>query len=406
MSFGFARRGVAILSTVFASAAFASIPPTSTAKKSNSSLNERLSRVRAEVVNLEQSLIGSLERNKEAKDSLRKIQELIRLQKEESTLGQTRIRELEDTVRELESRRGVIRERVGIERAAIRKALRDLYLADSVMPENPDALAREKFEQPKRHLIRRMVQQGVREVDALRADLEDADRLEARIAAERGELEATVHEMAESEGILELNRQLQLDLIQKNRGERVAQLEKWRELKTAEAQVSDLIRNFNARMEIQETHRAERAASRAMAVMADSTFAKAKGKLPFPALGEVVGRFGKTFDKASGLNVFKKGIEIATAASTDIRAISPGKIVYAGDLPTYGRLAIVDHGDHFYSICGHLGDLAKRVGDSVAMGEKIGVSDSSGNPVYFEIRARNIPVDPLQWVTANIAAKL
>jgi len=388
---------VTVLALFGAGSAEASLP-----KKTTTSLNERLTRVRAEVVNMEQSLIESLGKNKEAKENLRKIQDLIHLQKEEGTLGQTRIRELEDTVKELESRRGVIHERVGIERDAIRKALRDLYLADAQMPESPDALAREKYEQPRRQLVRRMVQQGVREVDALRADLEDADRLESRITAERGELEATVHEMAESEGILELNRQLQIDLIQRNRDDRLAQLETWRQLKTAEAQVSDLIGNFNARMEIQETHRAERAASRAMSVMADSPFAKAKGRLPFPIVGEIVGRFGKMFDKASGLNIFKKGIEIASAASSDIRAISPGKIVYAGELPTYGRLAIVDHGDHFYSICGHLGEVAKHVGDSVAMGEKIGVSDSSGNPVYFEIRARNIPVDPLQWIAANL----
>ncbi len=371
-------------------------------KKSGPSLSERLTRVRKEVVNLEQSLITSLNSNKEAKDNLRKIQDLIRLQKEEASLGRTRIHELEETVKSLESRRGVIHERVQIERDAIRKALRDLYLADAALPESRDAFARESFEQPRRQLIRRMVQQGVREVDALRVDLEDADRLEIRISSERGELEATVHEMAESEGILELNRQLQIDLIQKNRDDRVAQLEKWRSLKVAEAQVSDLIGNFNTRMEIQETHRAERAASRAMAVMADSSFAKAKGRLPFPVSGNIVGRFGKIFDKASGLNVFKKGIEIASSRSADIRAISPGKIVYTGVLPGYGKLAILDHGDHFYSICGQLGELDKKVGDTVALGEKIGASDSAGNPVYFEIRARNIPVDPLQWIAAKI----
>jgi septal ring factor EnvC (AmiA/AmiB activator) len=390
-------RRILLFSVFVASfAAFGNVP-----KKNVTSLNDRLTRVRAEVVNLEQSLITSLAEKKEAKDSLRKIQDLIHLQKEEATLGNTRINELEETVKDLESRRGVIHERVGIERDAIRKALRDLYISDSALPETPDALEREKYEQPRRQLVRRMVQQGLREVDALRADLDDADRLEVRITAERGELEATVHEMAESEGILELNRQLQLDLIQKNHDDRISQLETWRKLKSAEAQVSDLIGTFNARMEIQETHRAERAASRAMAVMEDSPFAKSKGRLPFPIVGEIVGKFGKTFDRASGLNIFKKGIEIASHPSADIRAISPGKIVYAGELPTYGRMTILDHGDHFYSICGHLGELAKKVGDTVAMGEKIGVSDSSGNPVYFEIRARNIPVDPLQWIASR-----
>lgn len=368
----------------------------------SSTLNDRLSRVRSEVVNLEQGLIDSLRKNKQAKESLNKIQDLIRLQKEERTLGGTRIRELEETVRDLESRRGVIRERVKIERDAIRKSLRDLSVSEQTLPDSRTALENERLDQPRAHLIRRVVQQGVREIDALRADLEDADRLESRITGEKGELEAMIHEMAESEGILELNRQLQLDLIQKNRADRVSQLENWRKLKDAEAQVSDLIHNFNARMEVQEASRAERAATKAMAVMEDSLFVRAKGRLPYPVLGKILTRFGKAFDTNSGLTVFKKGIEIAVARSSDIRAISPGKIVYAGELPNYGRLTIVDHGSHFYSICGGLGSVEKKVGDLVVLGEKIGVSDSSGNPVYFEIRARNIPVDPLQWIAASL----
>ncbi|MBC7387200.1 MAG: peptidoglycan DD-metalloendopeptidase family protein [Cryobacterium sp.] len=351
---------------------------------------------------LEQNLIGSLHENKQTKENLGKIQALIRLQKEERLLDQSRVRELEETVRDLESRRGVIRERVAVERDSIRKSLRELSAADEVMPESREAIEREAYEQPRLQLIRRMVQQGVREIDALRADLEDADRLEARIATERGELEAMIHEMAESEGILELNRQLQLDLLQRNRDDRVAQLEKWRSLKTAEAQVSDLIHHFNSRMELQETNRAERAASKAMVVMADSAFAHSKGHLPFPVRGKVVGLFGKARDIASGLTMFKKGIEIDAGKSSDIRAISAGKVVYSGELPNYGRLTIVDHGDHFYSICGQLGELSKKVGESVAVGEKIGVSDPSGSPVYFEIRARNIPVDPLQWIAAAL----
>ncbi len=393
------RMGVLFL-VLFSASALASIPKGGVIP--TSSLGDRLSKVRTEVVGLEQGLIDALRKNKQAKENLGKIQDLIRLQKEERTLGSTRIRELEDTVRDLESRRGVIHERVKIERDSIRKALRDLSLGDQSLPSSKAAIESEKIDQPKAHMIRRMVQQGVREIDALRADLEDADRLEARIAAERGELEAMVHEMAESEGILELNRQLQLDLIQKNRDDRVSQLESWRKLKLAEAQVSDLIHNFNARMEVQETTRAERAASKAMAVMEDSLFARTKGRLPFPVGGKVLTHFGKMFDATSGLNVFKKGIEIAAEKSSDIRAISPGKIVYAGELPNYGRLAIIDHGSHFYSICGGLGSVAKSVGESVALGEKIGVSDASGNPVYFEIRARNIPVDPLQWIAATL----
>lgn len=393
-------RFIFFLSVLAMSSVQAAIPGKS--KSTVNPLGDRLTRVRGEVVELEQNLIFALRKNKEAKENLGKIQALIRLQKEERSLGLTRIRELEETVRDLESRRGVIRERVTIERVAIRKSLRDLSTAESSLPDTRKALDREPLEQAKAHWVRRMVQQGVREIDALRADLEDADRLEARIASEKGELEAMVHEMAESEGILELNRQLQLDLIEKNRDDRVAQLEKWRSLKFSESQVSDLIHHFNARMEVQETSRAERAANKAMSVITDSLFARAKGRLPYPVRGKVVALFGKSHDAASGLTVFKKGIEIAVGESTDIRAISPGKVVFANELPNYGKMTIVDHGDHFYSICAHLGSLDKKVGDSVTMGEKIGVSDLTGSPVYFEIRARNIPVDPLQWIAASL----
>jgi septal ring factor EnvC (AmiA/AmiB activator) len=365
-------------------------------------LNERISKVRAAVVALEQSLIDTLQSDRKAKESLAKIQELMRLQREERELSRSRMKELGETVKDLESRRGVIRERVNLERDAIRKSLRELALGDQALPESREAIEAESFEQPRAQLIRRMVQQGVREIDALRADLDDADRLETRIATEKGDLEATIHEMAESAGILELNRQLQIDLIQRNHADRVSQLQRWRKLKAADAQVSDLIQDFNARMELQESSRAERASRKATAMMETSTFGKMKGRLGLPLQGRILTRFGKAFDPGSGLNVFKKGVDIAAAASSEIRAISPGKIVFAGEMPSYGRLAIVDHGDHFYSICGHLGEIGKKVGESVEQGEKIGVSDSSGNPVYFEIRARNIPVDPLQWVSASL----
>src|SRR5690606_31741813 len=107
-------------------------------------------------------------------------------------------------------------------------------------------------------------------------------------SSEKGELEATIHEMAESEGILELNRQLQIDLIKRNRADRLSQLERWRKMKTAEAQVSELIRTFNARMEIQEVSRAERASRKAEALMASSSFGRLKGRLPLPVHGKIV----------------------------------------------------------------------------------------------------------------------
>jgi septal ring factor EnvC (AmiA/AmiB activator) len=113
----------------------------------------------------------------------------------------------------------------------------------------------------------------------------------------------------------------------------------------------------------------------------------------------VISSFGRSFDPKSRLYIFKKGIEIASAKSAGVRAVSAGKLAYSGELPEYGRVAIVDHGEHFYSICAHLGELKKKAGESVAAGDLIGLTDESGTPVYFEIRARNVAVNPLQWIS-------
>jgi septal ring factor EnvC (AmiA/AmiB activator) len=133
-----------------------------------------------------------------------------------------------------------------------------------------------------------------------------------------------------------------------------------------------------------------------MLAMAYSEFSKAKGSLPYPIQGKIVGRFGKAFDPESKLQIFKKGIEIAAASDAAVKAVYPGKIAYSGELQNYGRVVIVDHGDHFYTLCARLGSLKKNAGDEVRVGDSIGTSD--GHPVYFEIRAKNIPVDPLAWV--------
>jgi septal ring factor EnvC (AmiA/AmiB activator) len=120
--------------------------------------------------------------------------------------------------------------------------------------------------------------------------------------------------------------------------------------------------------------------------------------------GKVLTSFGRAFDPRSKLYIFKKGIDIQSSSGQPVLAIFPGKIAYSGELPEYGRVTIVDHGNHFYSLCAHLGELSKKAGETVAAGDAIGLTDETG-VVYFEIRARNVPVNPLQWVADSFSLK-
>ena len=97
--------------------------------------------------------------------------------------------------------------------------------------------------------------------------------------------------------------------------------------------------------------------------------------------------------------IFKKGVEISFAKKQPVHAVAGGRVVYSGVLPSYGNVAIVDHGGHYYSLCAHLGELKRKVGDVVTEGDELGWSGEVGQPLYFEIRARNVAVNPLQWLS-------
>ena len=365
----------------------------------NPALSERLDGIRNRVSYLEQGIINSLKTQQEANVNVKKIQALMKLQREERVLGKKRMIELETTVGELEERRGVLNERIDTQQRAVRKSLSELARANNEIPTSTEVDPRDQIEGPRRKVFSNLVEMGLKEVEALKVDLVDSEKLESRIDEEKQQLAFLIQEEKEHESILEFNRQLQLDILRDKHSERIAQLENYRKLKTDESQVEHLIKDFNARVELQETVKNEAVATRSLLQGASCAFAKLKGKLSLPSKGKVISFFGRAFDQKANLYIFKKGVDIDTGKNQPVLAVSAGKIAYSGELPNYGRITIVDHGGHYYSLCGHLGELRKKTGDSVAAGDIIGSTDDSGTPVYFEIRARNIAVNPLQWVS-------
>jgi len=372
-------------------------------------VSDQITHIRKQVLDIEQELVDGLHSAKQAKTNMKKIQTLLKLQKEERSLGEKRLAELESTVEELQSRKLSLDEKITEQRARIRRSLmaveRSLHTDPIQSPEQ------EGVEAPRRKVLANLVERGIRETEALKIDLADADQLEVRIAEEKQQLAYLFADLDEQKGILEFNQQLQADILKKHENERVVQLDNYRKLKVAESQVENLIQDFNARVELQRTTEAERQASiaareaqknidKSVAAVGQSDFAKLKGQLKLPiADGKILTAYGRAFDPKSGLYVFKKGIDIGSDKKQTVHAIYGVKIAYSGELPDYGKVAIVDHGGHFYTLCAHLGSSLRKTGDSVAAGDAIGETDDLGTPVYFEIRARNVAVNPLQWIS-------
>jgi septal ring factor EnvC (AmiA/AmiB activator) len=97
------------------------------------------------------------------------------------------------------------------------------------------------------------------------------------------------------------------------------------------------------------------------------------------------------------------GIEIAPPQDARIvRSIHPGKVIYADYFQGYGNLLIVDHGLNFYSLYGHCAEFLVNKGDLVRSEQPIAIAGDSGSlkglSLYFEIRSKAKPLDPLQWL--------
>jgi septal ring factor EnvC (AmiA/AmiB activator) len=126
-----------------------------------------------------------------------------------------------------------------------------------------------------------------------------------------------------------------------------------------------------------------------------------RGKMDWPVSGKVMARFGKFKHPEFGAEIVRKGIDIDARVGEEIRAVEQGTVVYSDRFPGYGKLVIIDHGERYYTIYGHLSEILKQTGAGVKRGEVIGKAGDSdslvGSKLYFEMRKDGHSVDPLPW---------
>jgi septal ring factor EnvC (AmiA/AmiB activator) len=126
-----------------------------------------------------------------------------------------------------------------------------------------------------------------------------------------------------------------------------------------------------------------------------------RGRLDWPVKGEIVAPFGKFKHPEFAAEVVRKGIDIDARLGEGIKAIERGKVVYADRFSGYGRMVIIDHGERYYTIYGHLSEILKKTGDEIRRGEilgRVGDSDSAaGSRLYFELRKDGHSLDPIPW---------
>ena len=107
--------------------------------------------------------------------------------------------------------------------------------------------------------------------------------------------------------------------------------------------------------------------------------------------------FGWRSDPFTGKATFHKGVDLAAAYGTQVRAFDGGVVKSAGERSGYGLTVVVDHGAGRETLYAHLSTLGVAPGDPVAAGQPIARSGNSGRAtgahLHFEAREYGRPVD-------------
>jgi len=120
-----------------------------------------------------------------------------------------------------------------------------------------------------------------------------------------------------------------------------------------------------------------------------------EGRFAWPVEGAITRAYGPMDN--GGRN---DGITIAAPRGTPIAAAADGVVMWVGQHPAFGNVALVKHGSGWITIYGNADSLRVKRGQSVRMGQTIGFVGTSGAgvdqpQVFFEVLQGKKPVNPM-----------
>ena len=126
------------------------------------------------------------------------------------------------------------------------------------------------------------------------------------------------------------------------------------------------------------------------------------GLFALPTNGKITSVFGSRRDYVGAeFNKYHEGVDFWGTSGTPVYAPADGVVVLARPLKVRGNAVIIDHGWGVYSGLYHLSEIDVTVGQRVSQGQavaRIGSTGlSTGSHLHWDVRIRNMNVDPLQW---------
>ena len=366
----------------------------------------------------------------QAKDALRKetslAKELARID-EDVRVKSKRLRELETTLRDSNQRItklsrdiGVTEARLNRSRGLLKRRLRAIYKQGRFGYVRM-LLSADDFSSAGRRLkyLSAVATQDQRLMQTYSTTLTDLSQKRSELERYKIQVaEATENAAATRGQIVEEQRKRRI-LLASVREERAGHLAAIKELESSAKGLQALIAKLQSEEERQRRANRtppRREGSRGEApggkeredfpdIRDDGRFAQLRGRLPWPAVGPLLSTFGRQEHPRFRTVTFNRGIEIEAPEGKNFVAVADGTVIYADWFKGYGQLIILDHGGGYFTLYAHAAEILAKAGESVSRGQAIGkVGDTGsleGPQLYFELRHKGKPQDPLAWLQSR-----
>lgn len=194
-------------------------------------------------------------------------------------------------------------------------------------------------------------------------------------------------------------KEAELAAIRRNKAELAEYLKEKQEGVKQLNEIIKRIQDEKARFE-----RAERI-RRQQAALKTKKFSALKGRLPWPAEGRVVAKFGNQWNPKLKTTTENPGIDIKGKPGSAIRSVLGGVITTITYIRGYGTTIIIDHGGGFYSVYSHVTNVETHVDSEVLAGDVIAYMGDSGSingsKLHFEIWGKGQKLDPEKWLASK-----
>ncbi|MHB1232645.1 MAG: murein hydrolase activator EnvC family protein [Burkholderiales bacterium] len=355
-------------------------------KKALSEVRARIHQLKHEIESAEESKSGVLDNLKQSDQAISDLNRSLRELAREQQAATAALNQAQQQSRQM-------RARIRSQQALLSKLLYQQYVNGSqdamrliLNLQNPNDIARQVAYYGYLSRSRATL------ITGLRSDLADAEAAERVVREKYAELAQ-----------IQARQKTQKTALQKEADARKVTLAKLeRQIGARRKQVAQLERDERRLTRLVERlARAKRKPSKpgGRPTPPSGDFTKLKGHLKLPVAGELTNRFG---GQRADTGTAWKGLFIRASAGSPVKALGPGRVVFADWLRGFGNLIIIDHGDGYMSLYGNNEALLKHEGESVAAGETIATAGNSGgnaeSGLYFEVRYHSRPIDPLEWV--------